>query len=48
MRQEALRMILGMMAVAVLITAISGSPLAIVIVAAVSYVVWQAAKGFGK
>lgn len=46
MKQEALKMILGMMAIAVLAMAISGSPLPIVIVVAVSYVVWQVAKGF--
>ena len=45
MRQGAVKMILGMMAVAVVVTVISGSPLALVIVAAVSYAVWHAAKG---
>ncbi len=45
MRQSAARMIFGMMTIAILITVISGSPLAIVTVAAVGYVTWAAAKG---
>ena len=48
MRQEALKMILGMMAVGILITAISGSPMALVIMAAVSYVTWHAARGLDR
>ncbi len=44
MRQSAPRMIFGMLSIAALITVISGSPLAIVIVAAVGYVTWAAAK----
>jgi hypothetical protein len=45
MKQQAARMIFGMMAVAILITAISGTLLPLVIVAAVGYVTWAAAKG---
>ena len=45
MRQQAARMILGMMAVAVLITAISGTLLPLVIMIAVSYATWAAARG---
>jgi hypothetical protein len=45
MKQQAARMILGMMAVAVLITAISGTLLPLVIMIAVGYVTWHTAKG---
>ena len=45
MKRTAARMIVGMAATAILITAITGSPLALVIVAAVSYVTWHAARG---
>ena len=48
MRQQALRMIAGMVSVAVLITAVSGSPLAILIVAAVGYTTWHTAKGLDR
>jgi hypothetical protein len=45
MKQEALKTILGMMAVGVLITLTSGSVLAVMVVAVASYMLWHAAKG---
>jgi len=45
MRQQAARIILGMMVVAVLIAAISGTLLQRVIMIAVSYATWHTARG---
>ena len=45
MKQSALKMILGMMAIAVLISTISGSPLPLLIIALASYSAWHVAKG---
>jgi hypothetical protein len=45
MKQQAIWMIGGMLAVAVLMTVISWNPLPLIVIAAVSYVTWQVAKG---
>jgi len=48
MRQEALKMIVGMIATAVLVTAIIGSPLPLIVVAAASYAIWQVARSLDR
>ena len=46
MKQSAMKMILGMMAIAILISVESGSPVPLIIVGAASFTAWQVAKGF--
>ena len=48
MKQQAFKMILGMMALAIVIAVTTDSPLVVLIMAAVSYSVWQVAKGFDE
>ena len=48
MRQEAFKMIAGMMALAVVIAVTTDSPMVLLITAAVSYSVWHVAKGFDE
>jgi hypothetical protein len=45
MKQQALTMIVGMLMVAVVISVDSHNPLPLIVMAAVSYVVWHVAKG---
>ena len=45
MRQKAMGMIAGMSVIAVLMTMISWNPIPLIVMAVVSYVTWQVAKG---
>ncbi len=46
MKHSAMKMIAGMMAIAILISVKSGSVLPVIIVAAAGYTTWCIAKGF--
>lgn len=46
MRQEALKMILAMLAVGLVVFAVSGHPLALIIVGSAAWSVWWVARKF--
>jgi hypothetical protein len=47
MKQQALKMIVGMLLVGTVISVADRNPVPMFVMAAVSYAIWQVAKGFG-
>ena len=47
MQQQALRMIFGMLALAIIVAVVDRNPLPLLVIIPVTFVLWHVAKGFG-